>query len=206
VPRRTTIYLYSNKNLVGCALAAVGLVLFFTGLVGSLWPLVVIGLYVAGALLTPANKTYDLHFGSDAGDVRRALSEQMKTIAGRVPDEVVAKVGSIQDTILALMPRIERLPAGSEDSYVVERTALEYLPTTLETYLNLPKAYATLRPVADGKTPAQLLLDQLSLLDSKMQEVSDDIARNDSDKLLANGRFLAEKFGTSELAAPKDAA
>jgi hypothetical protein len=202
VPRRTTVYLYSTKNLAGSALALVGLALFFTGVVGALWPVVVAGLYLVGVLVAPANKTYDLHSGWDPGDVRKALGEQMKTIGGRVPDEVVAKVSSIQDTILTLLPRVEHLPAGSEDLFIVQRTALEYLPTALEAYLNLPRAYATLKPVENGKTASQVLLDQLTLLEGKMNEISDDIARNDSDRLLANGRFLAEKFGRSELQAP----
>jgi hypothetical protein len=202
VPGRLQLYLFSSRNLVGCALALVGLALFFTGVVGALWPIVVIGLYLVGALATPSSKKYDLHSGWDAADVQKALQQQMRTIAGKVPDEVVAKVANIQDSINLLLPRAERLPAGSEDLYIVQRTALEYLPTALEAYLNLPRAYATLRPVEGTKTAAQVLVDQLSLLDSKMQEISDDIARNDSDKLLANGRFLAEKFGRSELQAP----
>jgi hypothetical protein len=196
------VYLYSTKNLVGSALGLVGLGLFFTGVVTTLWPVVVVGLYLAGALLTPSNKTYDLHSGWDAGDVRKALQNEMRTVNGRVPPEVIAKVSNIQDTILNLLPRVENLPPGSEDLFVVQRTALEYLPTALESFLNLPKAYATLHQVSDGKTPAQVLMDQLTLLESKMNEISDDIARNDSDKLLANGRFLAEKFGRSELLAP----
>src|ERR1700682_4194492 len=206
VPRRTSVYLYSTKNLAGSALALVGLVLFFTHVVGALWPVVVVGLYIVGVLVAPGNKTYDLHSGWDPGDVRKALGEQMKTIGGKVPDEVVAKVSSIQDTILTLLPRVERLPAGSEDLFIVQRTALEYLPTALEAYLNLPRAYATLKPVENGKTASQVLLDQLTLLEGKMNEISDDIARNDSDRLLANGRFLAEKFGRSELQAPEGGA
>ena len=202
VPRRSTMYLYSTKNLVGCGLALVGLVLFFTNIVGPLWPVVVVGLYLVGALATPSNTRYDLHSGWDPGDVRKALSTQLKTINGKVPDDVLGKVSAIQDTITNLLPRLERLPPGSEDLYIIQRTALEYLPATLESYLNLPKAYATLRQVDNGKTPAQLLMDQLTLLETKINEISDDIARNDSDRLLANGRFLREKFGQSELQAP----
>ena len=46
--QRLLRYLYSNKNLVGSAGGLVGLGLFFTGVVGELWPLVVAGLYGAG--------------------------------------------------------------------------------------------------------------------------------------------------------------
>ena len=66
-------------------------------------------------------------------------------------------------------------------------------------YLNLPRAYATLHPVQDRKTPKQVLMDQLTLLESKMSEVADDLRRNDTDRLLANRRFLEERFGRSAL-------
>src|SRR5205807_1093520 len=99
VPGRTTAYLYSNKNLVGSAGALVGLGLFFIGIVGfPLWPVVVAGLYVAGALATPSSTAIDLHSGWDPGDIRKALQTQMRTINGRVPPDVLAKVSSIQDT------------------------------------------------------------------------------------------------------------
>ncbi|HEV1997403.1 MAG TPA: hypothetical protein VGR61_04635, partial [Candidatus Dormibacteraeota bacterium] len=85
---------------------------------------------------------------------------------------------------------------------IVRQTALEYLPAALESYLNLPRQYATLHRVEDGKTPSQVLVDQLDLLEVKLSEISDDIAGNDADRLLANGRFLREKFGRSELDPP----
>jgi hypothetical protein len=56
-----------------------------------------------------------------------------------------------------------------------------------------------MHPVQDGKTPKEVLLDQLTLLENKMSEVADDVHRNDSDRLLANGRFLQERFGRSPL-------
>jgi hypothetical protein len=46
------------------------------------------------------------------------------------------------------------------------------------------------------------LSDQLDLLGSKLSEVADAVHKKDSDALLANGRFLEEKFGKSELSLP----
>ena len=60
------LYLYSRKNIVACLLALVGLGLFFTGLIGAVWPAVVIGLYLIGALVTPNGQTWNL-IGFDAG-------------------------------------------------------------------------------------------------------------------------------------------
>jgi hypothetical protein len=203
---RIVKYLYSTKNIVGSLLAIVGLVLFFAGVVGALWPVIVIGLYLIGVLVTPGTATVDLRSGFDPDDVRHALDHEVHAVSGRVPADVLAKVQNIQQIILGILPRSGALPPGSPELFVVERTATDYLPTSLESYLNLPRAYATLHPVQDGKTAKQVLMDQLSLLESKMTEVADDVHRNDTDRLLANGRFLEERFGRSALSLDSPAA
>jgi hypothetical protein len=197
--QRILKYLYSTKNIVGSLLALVGLVLFFTGVVGALWPVIVIGLYLIGVLVAPGTATIDLRSGFDPDDVRHSLDHEVQAVSGRVPADVLAKVQSIQQIVLGILPRSGALPPGSPELFVVERTATDYLPTALESYLNLPRAYATLHPVQDGKTAKQVLMDQLTLLETKMSEVADDVHRNDTDRLLANGRFLEERFGRSAL-------
>ena len=197
--QRLLMYLYSTKNIVGSLLALAGLVLFFTGIIGALWPVIVVGLYVIGALVAPGSTTIDLRTGFDPDDIRHALDNEVKAVSGRTPADVLAKVQSIQQIILGILPRSGALPPGSPELFVVQRTATDYLPTALESYLNLPRAYAALHRVQDGKTPQQVLMDQLTLLESKMTEVADDVHRNDTDRLLANGRFLEERFGRSAL-------
>jgi hypothetical protein len=196
---RVVRYLYSTKNIAGAVLAMIGLVLFLAGIIRAPWPVIMVGLYVIGALVTPGNKTVDLSTGFDPNNVKQALDSQVRIITGKVPPEVMAKVLKIRQSILGILPRSGNLPPGSPELFVLERTATDYLPTALEAYLNLPKAYATLHAVQDGKTPKEILLAQLTLLESKMNEVADDVHRNDSDRLLANGRFLQERFGRSPL-------
>lgn len=137
--------------------------------------------------------------GFDAKNVKLALDRQVRVITGKVPPEVMAKVLKIRQTILGILPRLGNLAPGSPELFVIERTATNYLPTSLDAYLNLPKAYAIRHQVQNGKTPKEILLDQLTLLENKMNEVADDVHRNDSDRLLAHGRFLEERFGRSPL-------
>jgi hypothetical protein len=195
-------YLYSNKNLVGCAAGVAGLALYFAHVVGPLWPLVVAGLYGVGALATPPARTIDLRTGLDAANLNRAMAEQTKRIKGKVPDDVFAAVQRIHDAIREIAARPNALPPGSPDAFVVEQTALDYLPSALESYLNLPRGYANRVTVSGGRTAKQVLLDQLALLESKLGEVTDAVARGDTDRLLAHGRFLADRFGRSELDLP----
>jgi hypothetical protein len=203
VRRRLLRYAYSNKNLVGCAAALVGLVLYFIHVVGDLWPLVVVGLYAVGALATPPNRSVDLRAGLDAANLTRAMAEQVRRVKGKVPDDVLAAVLRIHDEIREIAARSNILPPGSADAFVVEQTALDYLPTALESYLSLPRGYANRVAVDRGRTAKQVLLDQLALLESKLGEVIDAIARGDTDRLLAHGRFLADRFGSSELDLPR---
>jgi len=52
--------------------------------------------------------------------------------------------------------------------------------------------------VQNGKSAHAVLNEQLTLLDGKMQEILVSVNENDTQALLANGRFLKEKFSTSE--------
>src|SRR5438445_337743 len=139
----------------------------------------------------------DLSSGFDPNDVKQALDTQVRLITGKVPPEVMAKVLKIRQIILGILPRSGNLPPGSPQLFIIERTATDYLPTSLQAYLNLPRAYATRHPVQDGKTPKEVLLDQLALLETKMNEVADDVHRNDSDRLLADPGVLvlSERIG-----------
>lgn len=202
-PHPGLAYLYSRKNLLGIAVAIiVSIALVATGIGGLLWPFAALAAYAACATLVPARSNHPQLRHIESKDLQQAMSEQMRLMSGRVSNDIYARVAGINAAIRDLVPRAARLPAGSEDLYILQRIPLDYLPEALDAYLSLPPTYARLHPVQGGKTPKQLLLDQLDLLQDKMTEISDDIASNDTDRLLANGRFLAEKFGRSELQVP----
>jgi ABC-type tungstate transport system permease subunit len=44
-----------------------------------------------------------------------------------------------------------------------------------------------------------VLLDQLALLEVKLGEVLEAVAKGDTDRLLVHGRFLEDRFADSEL-------
>ncbi|HEV1997366.1 MAG TPA: hypothetical protein VGR61_04440, partial [Candidatus Dormibacteraeota bacterium] len=119
-PGHRVEYLYGRKNLVaGAAALVVGLGLLLTGIAGALWPLVAVGVYAAAALAVPGRRNHALHPGAEPGDVREALAAQLRALGGKVPNDVYGKVAKIQASILALLPRVEHLPAGSEDLFIV---------------------------------------------------------------------------------------
>ena len=201
--RRIEAFLYSRRNIAGSLLALGGLALHFVGvLAGPWWLPIVVGLYLIGYLLVPPEQELSIQLGAadDANQVRDGLAKLLRALRGKVADDLYAKVVSIQSSILGTL-EIEHSMADAADPnvYLIRQTALAYLPDAFTTYLRMPRSMAERRQIAGGRTPHDVLLDQLDLMDRRLADVADDMARHDSDKLLANGRFLAEKFGTSSL-------
>lgn len=167
------------------------------GLLGPfpVWALVVAGLYAAGALAGPRRRPKVAGDTFDPQQIRRSLDRAYQMTHGRLPADAQRKVAEIRQEILELLPHAAEFPPGSPDLFVVRRMAEDYLPKTIEAYLALPSSYATGRVVQAGRTPLQVLQEQLELLDAKMDEITEAVRRRDSDRLLANGLFLEERFG-----------
>jgi hypothetical protein len=141
----------------------------------------------------------------DPAGVRDALRRLRSRVKGRLPRDLFAKVDELTRTIEQVLPRSSSLGAGSEDLFVLARTATDYLPTAIDTYLKLPGEYATEHPISGGKTAHEVLSAQLDLLQGQMDEIAIAVNKNDTDKLLAHGRFLEERFGHGDLSLGDDA-
>jgi hypothetical protein len=141
----------------------------------------------------------------DPQEIKRSLDHSYQMTHGRLPVEAQSRVARIRAEILELLPHAAEFPAGSQDLYVLRRMAVDYLPTTIDAYLALPADYASQRVVQDDKTPLQVMDEQLELLEARMGEIAEAVHRRDSDRLLANGIFLEERFGRGGgLALPPD--
>jgi hypothetical protein len=156
-------------------------------------------LYAVGALAAPERRHVDVIAGLDPNDVTRSLSEIESRTANRVPADVSEQIHNIATAIRETLPRAGSLGTGSPAQFVLVQCATDYLPSALQAYLDLPRNYAENHIVSDGKTPHGLLNDQLRVLQKQIDEISDAVNRADTDKLVANGRFLAEKFGKGPL-------
>lgn len=131
----------------------------------------------------------------DVDAIRRSLANQLQNLIGQVSPDVLGSFQHVHRHILDMLPRASRLPAGSEDLFILERTATDYLPTAFASYVSLAQAGAADQRLANGRTPHELLLEQLRLIETKLEEMAEAINRNDVDRLLAHGRFLEDRFG-----------
>jgi hypothetical protein len=119
-----------------------------------------------------------------------------------LPIDLQVKVEQIRRKVEVLLGYASRFPPFSTDLYLVRQTASDYLPRTLEAYLALPPGDGDLVVATNGKTALQELKEQLDLLDLKLDEIAEDLQRRDLDRLLANRRFLEERFGRVGVASP----
>jgi hypothetical protein len=112
-----------------------------------------------------------------------------------LPIDMQVKVEQIRRKIEVLLGFADRFPPFSQDLYLVRQTASDYLPKTISAYLALPKQTVEKPLSADGRTAHQELRAQLDLLDARLDDIAQDLERQDTDRLLANRRFLEERFG-----------
>jgi hypothetical protein len=187
-------YLTSRRNLTGSALALVGAGLALVDPVGLQGLLLVVGLYLAGALAA-GGKPRVSRFGFDPQRVQKSLAEQIGAAAGRVPPGILSRMQRIELTIRTeILPRLDCLPLGAPELYLIERTVSDYLPTAVEAYLRLPGGYVSSQPGSQGRAAVDVLAEELDFLGAEMRQVAEVVHRTDMDRLLAHKRFLIDRF------------
>lgn len=123
------------------------------------------------------------------------LADLPAHVDGRVPADVVDAVRRICDE---LRETHDRLPAGAQHAHLVHRVATDYLPTTLRIYLELPQAWAQQYSGFGGRTALDILREQLDILEIGVRELHRAVLEDDGERLLANGAFLADRFGNAD--------
>lgn len=132
-----------------------------------------------------------------ADDVYAALDQTEELLTSTaLPSVVTARGQRVVDTVRDTVPRLAKL-SGSDLGYTIIATATDYLPEAIGGYQRLPRRYADTRPVDGAKTSLMVLVDQLDLLGLTMDRVFDAVFRDDARELVAQGRFIAEKFGAA---------
>jgi hypothetical protein len=126
-----------------------------------------------------------------------AVPEVSRQGVNRLPPSVQMKIGQIRRKADAILQFSAEFPVGSEDLYLVEHTASDYLPQTLDAYLRLPPTAHNQPVEPGGRTAWEELWSQLNLMERKLDEVAGDLKRKNADQLLANGKFLEERFNPS---------
>jgi hypothetical protein len=194
------LFLSSNGNIAGSVLAIGGLALFFGGIIHAFWWAIVAGLYGVGVLGWPRSNLAETAAETELSTelLAQQVRKLVNSVAQGLPKEALDFLRSIQGTLDELLPRLKELRdrgvISARDSFTVLETVRRYLPDTLAAYLRLPKYYAQMQPLADGRTASQTLLDQLRVLDASLKDVAKSAFAGDAEALVTNGEFLQTKF------------
>ena len=131
---------------------------------------------------------------------KRSLDQAAEMVRFRGP-EIVDRVNAIRAATVQLLDWTVARTASYEFEVAV-RIATDYLPNTLQSYLDVPTDQVPIR-TGGGKSARDLALEQLDLISKALDGASNDHATNEASKLLANQRFLESRFGGSSLDLPK---
>ena len=201
---RALLYLYSTRNIVACCAALIGPALLFLGVISQGWLLITAALYAAGYFATPAPQVLDANLAQSLSfeDLVERLDRIIRDAQSQLQPAMIAHLQSIRRAITEVLPKLADARGFNDDLFTVRETVLRYLPETLANYVALPPAFRATRVLESGKTARELLTEQLTILDDQMQEVVANVARGDAEALLANGKFLEDKFRERDFLQP----
>jgi len=198
--QRLQLFFYSTGNIAGCLLAMGGLGLYFAGIISSYWWAIVAGLYGAAVIGWPRSNLAAMAEQTELSTemLAQQVRKLVESVARGLPKDALDTLRSIEETLSELLPRLHELRdrgiISAKDSFIVVETVRRYLPDTLGAYLRLPRFYAQMQALADGRTASQTLLDQLRVLDTSLKDVAKSAYAGDAETLVSNGQFLRDKF------------
>lgn len=192
-------YLASRKNVVGCLGGLAGLGLAVAGFGGAWWWVLPVGLYSAGALATRPDRVQLASSGTalsgpdsavaDASAIRTDLTTllaRLEPMAARLPEGALPAVREIAELVFDVIGRPDALARAPEQSFALTRMVRTDLPTSLETYLGLPRWYASGRPADD-------LTAQLALIRADAQRIAEAVYSADAQRLSDHTRYLRDR-------------
>lgn len=192
-------FLESKKNLAGCACGVAGLGLTFAGVAGAWWPVVVAGLYGAGALIAPPERTAAPVFDpreelgvlrEDFGLLREYLDgvDLPPAIGGRLTEllgfyEALLDPGWVADV----------LAADPESVHAVSRAVRQDVPECVDTY-NRTRWWARL--TTGGESPEKQLERQLAALFAEAERVTEGLREAEALRQQTHTNYLEGRQDT----------
>ncbi|MGW4702154.1 hypothetical protein [Streptomyces sp. NPDC004285] len=185
-------YVESRKNLTGsaCALAGVGIAL--TGAAGGLWPLVVAGLYAAGALIAPPERPDTPRFPS-ADEQLDALRSDFTTLRDYLAE--VDLPPGVRDRLTELATLVEALlePGWVSDPdhlHVLARAVRQDVPEAVDTFVRT-RWWSRFTPGAEA--PEGHLERQLTALHEEMTAIAAALRDAEAIRQETHTRYVEER-------------
>ncbi|MFF0285128.1 hypothetical protein [Streptomyces sp. NPDC005262] len=196
-PGRVLAYVESRKNLTGSACGIAGLALTFTGLAGAYWPVVIVGLYGAGALIAPPERPPAPAFPdptsqletvrADFATLREYLAEVElpPAASGRL-----VELTGLLEGLLAPGWVSEALATDPEAIHALSRAVHQDIPESVDTYLRT-RWWTRLTPGTEP--PERPLEQQLSLLHREAEALAAGLREAEARRQQTHTRYLEDR-------------
>ncbi|WP_327129163.1 hypothetical protein [Streptomyces sp. NBC_01727] len=194
-------YVESRKNLTGSACGIAGLALTFTGLAGAYWPVVIVGLYGAGALIAPPERPPAPDFPdpssqletvrADFATLREYLAEVElpPAASGRL-----VELAGLLEGLLAPGWVSETLATDPEAIHALSRAVHQDIPESVDTYLRT-RWWTRLTP--GNEPPERPLEQQLSLLHREAESLAAGLREAAARRQQTHTRYLEDRGGAN---------
>ncbi|MGW2820644.1 hypothetical protein ACWC24_06505 [Streptomyces sp. NPDC001443] len=190
-------YLESRKNITGAACGIAGLALTFTGVAGPYWPVVVAGLYGAGALIAPPERPPLPDFPdpsaqldevrADFGKLRDYLAEV------ELPPAAAGRLTELTELLTALLDPgwvTELLAQDPEGVHALSRAVRQDLPEAVDTFVRT-RWWTRLAP---GQEPPERHLErQLTLLHEEADRLAAGLREAEARRQESHTRYLEDR-------------
>ncbi len=196
---RFMAYVESRKNLTGSALGVAGLGLTFAGLAGPYWPVVVAGLYGAGALLAPPERPPVPDFpdpSAQLDEVRADFARLGDYLAGvELPPAAAGRLTELTELLTALLDPGwvgEILGQDPEGVHTLSRAVRQDVPEAVDTYVRT-RWWTRLTP---GTEPPERHLErQLTLLHAELERLAAALRDTEARRQESHTRYLEDRSG-----------
>ncbi|MCX4456478.1 hypothetical protein OG585_28270 [Streptomyces sp. NBC_01340] len=190
-------YLESRKNLTGSACGLVGLALTFAGVAGPYWPVVVAGLYGAGALIAPPERPPLPDFPDPSaqleelrGDFGR-LREYLDGV--ELPPAAAGRLTELTELLTALLDPgwvAEVLAQDPEGVHALSRAVRQDIPEAVDTFVRT-RWWTRLTP---GTEPPERHLErQLTLLQEEADRLAVALREVEARRQESHTRYLEDR-------------
>lgn len=122
------------------------------------------------------------------------LRRDLRLNGAELPTVAYSQFRQIDDLIAALMGHLQKFGASTEQSVLLGAIVSDYLPTSLHTYLMLPRSSRR-----EDSSESQVLLAQLATLYQTALDLDRQVRSGAATELAVHGRFLQDKFDLTSL-------
>ncbi|MEU6094952.1 hypothetical protein [Streptomyces sp. NPDC047079] len=190
-------YLESSKNLTGSAGGLLGLVLTFTGVAGPYWPVVVAGLYGAGALIAPPERPPLPEFPTPSAQLE-AVRSDFERLGGYLaeidlPPAAAGRLKEWEDLLSALLDpgwAAELLVNDPESVHVLSRAVRQDIPEAVDSFVRT-RWWTRLAPGQEA--PERHLERQLTLLKEEAEQLATALRDTEARRQETHTRYLEDR-------------